>query len=571
MSNSEEKWLKAAVIGSLWGASEIVLGSFLHNLRIPFSGNILTAIGIVLMVSGHRLWPQTGILIRAGLICAALKTLSPSPVILGPMLSIIMQATLMESAVFLGRGTKASYITGGGLAVSWNLAYRIFSGIVLYGGSLIALYQNLIDYISRQTGLETGSYWLPLIILWALFFLWGAVAGAAGIYISNMASGKKPAFRISDPGEIPHLRSGKTSFRRGKLAGMRPMLVFILLVAGLYSISEFKLPVTLPLLAFFLIMLYIYDKRIIYRLFRKRALWIAMSIMMILSGFFLGPKAGFSTEGLKGGIEMVMRAIYVIGGFALISSELQRPEITRLIRGKTLSPLMNAVRIAFHATPALIDSLPQGREWRRPARVLSSMAGSMEHTFELMKRHNKTARKIFIISGKRGEGKSTFVSNVNRILRSSGVDTGGLIAPAYFEKGIRTGYMARSAGGEGLDVLLCSQVKSPDKELPGSYQFKNKAIEYGEELLSPARNKNRRLVIIDEVGPYELKGMGWDNALEKILSGSQCNLLLVVRESLTDRVIDKYRLNNPVIIRLNKYKPDQVAATIKEAIDRQGE
>jgi hypothetical protein len=28
-------WLKAAVVGSLWGASEIVLGSFLHNLKYP--------------------------------------------------------------------------------------------------------------------------------------------------------------------------------------------------------------------------------------------------------------------------------------------------------------------------------------------------------------------------------------------------------------------------------------------------------------------------------------------------------------------------------------------------------
>jgi len=29
-------WLKAAMLGSLWASVEIILGSFLHNLHIPF-------------------------------------------------------------------------------------------------------------------------------------------------------------------------------------------------------------------------------------------------------------------------------------------------------------------------------------------------------------------------------------------------------------------------------------------------------------------------------------------------------------------------------------------------------
>ncbi len=98
-------WLKAAVIGSVWGASEIVIGSFLHNLRIPFSGNLLTAIGIIIMIAGHRLWPERGLFWRAGLICAAMKTLSPSPVIFGPKLTIFMQSVSMQIGVLLGGNT----------------------------------------------------------------------------------------------------------------------------------------------------------------------------------------------------------------------------------------------------------------------------------------------------------------------------------------------------------------------------------------------------------------------------------------------------------------------------------
>ena len=39
-----EKWIKASIIGTIWAASEIVLGSFLHNLRVPLSSNFLTGI-----------------------------------------------------------------------------------------------------------------------------------------------------------------------------------------------------------------------------------------------------------------------------------------------------------------------------------------------------------------------------------------------------------------------------------------------------------------------------------------------------------------------------------------------
>ncbi|MDZ7742053.1 MAG: hypothetical protein U5Q03_09950 [Bacteroidota bacterium] len=43
-------WLKAAIVGGLWASIEIILGSFLHNLRIPFAGSTLTFIGIALLV-----------------------------------------------------------------------------------------------------------------------------------------------------------------------------------------------------------------------------------------------------------------------------------------------------------------------------------------------------------------------------------------------------------------------------------------------------------------------------------------------------------------------------------------
>src|SRR5512138_3263479 len=122
-----EKWIKASIIGTIWAASEIVLGSFLHNLRIPFSGNVLTAIGIIIMISMSYTWTEKGLFWRAGLICAIMKTMSPSAVIFGPMIAIFTESLLLEGSTRLLGRNIAGFAIGSMLAMSWNLFQKIFS------------------------------------------------------------------------------------------------------------------------------------------------------------------------------------------------------------------------------------------------------------------------------------------------------------------------------------------------------------------------------------------------------------------------------------------------------------
>src|SRR5271169_5599624 len=101
MRSASDLWRKAAVLGSLWACFEITLGSFLHNAQFPLSGHILTGIGIALLVAGRRLWPEKGLLWRAGLICAAMKSISPSAFILSPMIAISIEGFLLETGVLV--------------------------------------------------------------------------------------------------------------------------------------------------------------------------------------------------------------------------------------------------------------------------------------------------------------------------------------------------------------------------------------------------------------------------------------------------------------------------------------
>ena len=74
-------WLKAAVLGGLWASIEIIIGSFFHNLRLPFAGTILAANATILMVAFYQMWPEKGLIWRAGLIAALMKSISPSAII----------------------------------------------------------------------------------------------------------------------------------------------------------------------------------------------------------------------------------------------------------------------------------------------------------------------------------------------------------------------------------------------------------------------------------------------------------------------------------------------------------
>ena len=81
-------WMRAALLGSIWASSEIILGSFLHNVGIPFTGTLLAAIGTALAVAGSEVWGGRVLLWRSGLVCALMKSVSPSAVILGTVESI---------------------------------------------------------------------------------------------------------------------------------------------------------------------------------------------------------------------------------------------------------------------------------------------------------------------------------------------------------------------------------------------------------------------------------------------------------------------------------------------------
>ncbi|MGC8793326.1 MAG: hypothetical protein ACP5U2_08040, partial [Bryobacteraceae bacterium] len=371
MAAASGVWRRAAALGSLWAAFEIVVGSFLHNLRVPFTGTVLASLGVLLMCAGAQVWRDRGLVWRAALICALMKSASPSAVILNPMIGIFAEGWLLQAALgLLGRGWLGCAV-GGAMAVSLTLVQKIVSLVIVYGVDIVRLYEGLVRYAARATGWEGLHPSSPLILLLAVHAALGVSAGLAGWRWGSkfQPGGYRPA---ADHAGMP------PAGRRAGAPAPQPCLAWLVaaavaLPAGLYLISILGLGASSVVVAGTVaVAIGRYGPAL--RRLRRRRLWIELGVVLLLSGLVLGVVQGDAMAGVRAGAQMILRAVYVIVTFSVLSVELKHPSVAaRLNRGR-FAPVGAALQAAFTTLPDFVAAIPNlGAAWRDPAGTLASL------------------------------------------------------------------------------------------------------------------------------------------------------------------------------------------------------
>jgi nucleoside-triphosphatase THEP1 len=541
-----DKWIKASIIGTIWAAAEIVLGSFLHNLRVPFSGNILTAIALVILISVSHKWRENGLYWRAGLICALMKTMSPSAIIFGPMIAIIAESLLLEASVrFFGR-TFVGFIIGSMLAMSWNLFQKILNLIIFYGGNLVDLYSNLTNYAARELNLKFDTFWAPLVSLLALYAAFGAAAAVVGIRTGRRIISRPPETELQEQHIAKPAESRVDKPFNYSLAWLA---TDILLVAGsLMVVSMTKWiywPITVIPVVAILAMRY---KRAMKQL-SKPGFWITFVIITMLSALaFTAFKPGSYniTEGVLIGVQMNFRALIIIVGFSALGTELYNPKIRQLFSRTHFRQLPLALELSAASLPLMIAAMPDLKTAvKDPASILSSMISRVERRLSEVRVEQERRKKVYIMTGETGEGKTTFLLRLTDILKERSIRAGGILAPRIMEGGMTTGY----------DILdISSGVRAPflrltNAEITGVERFTQMEEGYraGLKALDPENNRDSILMIIDEAGPLELRGEGWAGRIRELLSLNEWQIILVVRKSLVKEVVSKFGIKDAVI------------------------
>jgi len=537
-----QQWIKAAVIGSIWAAIEIIGGSFLHNLKVPFSGTLLSMIAVFLLVAFSMHWKERGIIIRAGIIAALMKSISPSAVILGPMFAIFMEAVILELIWLLFGRNLLGYLLGGMLAVSWSLVHKVLTLIILYGFDLVKIADAFYQFLVLKTGLgEIGPAYLIILIV-LIYYAAGMLAALAG-YLSfrRLEHVAQKESSISDIGS-----SGNpfgTEQGSQKYTAINLLLILLVLALSLYFLNKgFHIPALVSGVMLIAYVLVRYKRSI--RNLKKPAIWVQLIVITLLATMlweWINTGEFFTLNGLVIGLEINFRAMILIFSFSAISVELRNPIVRSLLYRNGFADLYKAITLAFSSLPLIIERLPQGRSlFKHRGSTLGNIFQLAEELLAIMEREPATHQNIFLVTGQIQEGKSSYVDDLVKEGKTK-FKVAGFIAPGTFKNNKRHSFSLMDLS-KGESFLLGSRDKKDNWIRHKEFYFDPKSFLRGNSIIQDALKSEADLVILDELGPMELAGKGWANAIKMLEQNYDTAQVWVVRERILSEVKDRWHI-----------------------------
>ncbi len=543
-------WMKAAVVGSLWASVEIVLGSFLHNLKVPMSGTILSFISVYILVAFAQLWRERGMIWRAGLICALMKSISPSALILGPMIGIFTEAVLLEIFILLLGRNAVGYIAGGAVAVFSTILHKAVSLLILYGFDLISILDALYKFAMKQIRMEGLSPLYLIGVITGIYLLAGMVAAMLGMRAGKRyLSGKEESAAELELSLLAQNRLFAES------AAQPYSLLFLVgnvlaVVVGLYLINfNYYLFAAIFCAAYVGFVLWRYKNSV--RHFRKGYLWVQFLLLTLIAAFLwhgIAKGIFFSLEGLIIGLKMTGRAILIITGFAAVGVELRNPLIKSILYNRRLSNLYQSLSLAFSVLPYVLSSLPRsGALLQKDSFSLQFLFRQAEGLLRFLEREHLRRPVIFVVTGDVQQGKTTYLTKLVERLREHGIRVGGFTALGVHAEDKRVGFELCDVQ-TGMRTPLCTITPLEGALRIGNYYFHPEGVAKGRELLSEPQLKGKQLIVIDELGPLELGNRGWSDAVEALVRAGASPQLWVVRKPLVEKMIKKWNVGKVYII-----------------------
>ena len=172
---------------------------------------------------------------------------------------------------------------------------------------------------------------------------------------------------------------------------------------------------------------------------------------------------------------------------------------------------------------------------------------------------------VFIITGEQGQCKTTFLHLVLGLTVALNVRVRGVLAPGHVRDGRRSGFtLVDLATSEHEE--LCSIDPDPRCELHGRFYFRPEGLAFGRRALAPPDPRKTDLVVIDEVGRFELQGAVWADQIDRLVSLSHPPMVWTVRRRLLDTVIERWKITNPVVVDVRSASVMATAGDVMDAV-----
>ena len=142
--------------------------------------------------------------------------------------------------------------------------------------------------------------------------------------------------------------------------------------------------------------------------------------------------------------------------------------------------------------------------------------------------------KITIISGKKGEGKTSIIRQIIDRFRIAGITLCGLYSPGLYADTRKIGISVMDIA-TGRRMQLAYYDPGWDPEMPvREWRFNDEAIAWGDRVLAQCMERaSGDVLIIDEIGYLELeKQKGWESVFRLTDKAPFLKIYIVVRENL---------------------------------------
>lgn len=170
-----------------------------------------------------------------------------------------------------------------------------------------------------------------------------------------------------------------------------------------------------------------------------------------------------------------------------------------------------------------------------------------------------------VITGPPGAGKTTVLLKTIQILRTRGIQVGGMVCQEVRVEGVRIGFKIEDLESGRWGWLAKVDLKTDIRV--GKYGVKIEDLEkIGVVALRRALvSENIPVVALDEIGPMELKSRLFRETVAEIIRSSKL-LIAVLHHKISDPLVELLNSKNPIVFQVSSTNRDELPNKIATVV-----
>lgn len=281
----------------------------------------------------------------------------------------------------------------------------------------------------------------------------------------------------------------------------------------------------------------------------------------------------FSIENILFNLLILFRGIILISIIFIAGKDVSSTKFYNDLQKRLPEELINIVKISFTILPIIKNNIE--KEFKEFTILKLSPQKSILNLFEIMvniaedltQQLENNSHKIFIVSGKKHEGKSTLALKFANLAKEIGRKVNGIISISHNLNDKRSGYEVLNLKTEQSKKLATTDNINNYDTICGPFYFYKEGMEFAYSCLSLDNIMENEIVFIDEVGKLELKEEGFYKQIKSLISSDkQIIIILVTREEYINQVEEKFNFKALKIFKVSDDNDQSLKDTFISAI-----